>query len=226
MILDFRGPAWFFGTDIAIQVLGLVISLIIAYYGYKLYKITSKKLDLYFSIAFFLLGLEFIIYILVIPAVFIYYNYFPTLQPGILLTIARSLNFIYMFAISLAYIFLILVYSGIEKKNVIALISSLILALTLYSYITRSYFCFNLTSTLLTGFIVFHAYRNYLAKKTKNAFLVLLTFVLLTFSHFILAYAFYTNIQLAFLPGHISQFLGFASLLIMLIRVKYGRKKK
>ena len=42
-----------------------------------------------------------------------------------------SLDFIAEKIAVFAYIFLILVYSGIEKKNVIALISSLILALTL-----------------------------------------------------------------------------------------------
>src|SRR3989344_1514034 len=183
MILDFRGPNWFFGADIVIQILGLIISLVIAYYGYKLYKITSRKIDLYFSIAFALLSLDLITYIIAVPTVFLYYAYYyPAVQPGVLLTFAQILNFVYMFTTSLAFIFLIMVYSGIERKNVIALIALLIFALTAYSYITRSYL--------------------------------------------ILAYGFYFSSNLAYLFSHILQFLGYASLLIMLVRVKYGRKKK
>ena len=227
MILDFRGPNWFFGADIVIQILGLIISLVIAYYGYKLYKITSRKIDLYFSIAFALLSLDLITYIIAVPTVFLYYAYYyPAVQPGVLLTFAQILNFVYMFTTSLAFIFLIMVYSGIERKNVIALIASLIFALTAYSYITRSYFGFNLINALLLAFIVFHVYNNFLAKKSKSAFLVMVSFMLLTISYLILAYVFYFSSNLAYLFSHILQFLGYASLLIMLIRVKYGRKKK
>jgi len=224
MLVDFHGPNWFFGIDIIIQLIGMVIALLISYYGLKCYKISSKKTDLYFSLAFFLLGLTLLIYIFVVPAVFIYYTYYSSIDPGILLKGSHILNFIFIFSTLGAFALLNLVYSKIKTPNAIITVFILILSLAYFIYYSRSFIGLNIVSFLLVLQISLNIYKNWSKKKTTNSLLVLVAFAFIGLSTLFFILGNYLNIS--FLFGHISQLLGFGSLLTMLLRIHYGHRKK
>lgn len=227
-IIGLSGPTWFLGLDLAIQLLGAILALVIAYYGYKSYKITNRNKDLYFSLAFLLLSINLFIYLALIPSTILYYVYsYGTQIPSSILILGSQLfNFIFIFSTMFAYALLILVYSDLEKKNFIILIFSLIFSLAAFSYVFKSILGFNLVSALLLVFIVFHTYKNYIKKKTRTSLLVLMAFIFLIFSHISFALNILQTSTPIYLTARSLQFLGFASFLIMLIRVYYGRKKK
>ena len=210
---------WF--LDIIIQLLGAIASLALSYYGYKSYKLTKEKHDLYFSLAFLFLSVNLILYALIVPAVFIYYTFYMHIDPGIFLSVSHALNFIFMFLILNAYTLLIVVYTKLEKKSILALWAIFLFVITLYSFIFKYFLVFNLMVALLVLFISFYTLKNYLSKKTKNSMLVALSFILLTVAHISLALATYINILS--IVGHVLQFIAYVFLLSMLLRVYYGR---
>lgn len=224
MFVNFYGPSWLFGADIAIQLIGAIIALLISIYGYKLYKLSSTKTDLYFSLAFLLLGFSFFIYTFLVPAVYIYYNYFSAIDPGILLKGSHILNFIFIFLTLGAYTILNLVYSKIKNPNAIFTVFILILALDYFIYYSRSSLGLSIISALLTLLIALNVFKSYIIKKNKNTLFVVIAFALMTLANIFFGLGSYLNIS--FLFGHIAQLLGYSSLLIMLLRINYGHRKK
>lgn len=224
MFIGFNGPEWLFGADVIIQLIGAVIALLISIYGYKLYKLSSTKTDLYFSLAFLLLGSSFFIYVFLVPAVYIYYNYFSAVDPTLLLRGSHILNFIFIFLTLGAYAILNLVYSKIKNPNAILTVLILVLALDYFIYYARSYFGLSIISALLALLIALNAFKNYSLKKNKNALFVVVAFALMTLANVFFGLGSYINIS--FLFGHITQLLGYTSLLIMLLRINYGHRKK
>ena len=224
MLVNFSVPNWLFGIDVGIQLVGAVIALLIALYGYKCYKLTSTKTDLYFSLAFLLLGTSFFIYVLLVPAIYIYYTYFQSVDPGFLLKGSHYLNFLFIFLTLIAYTILNLIYSKIKNPNAIITVSILILALTYFVYYSRSSFMLSLVSGLLALQITMNTYKNWANKKNKNALLVVISFALIALANGFFALGNYINISLLF--GHITQLLGYASLLVMVLRINYGSGKK
>lgn len=210
---------WF--LDIIIQLLGAIASLALSYYGYKSYKLTKERPDLYFSLAFLFLSTNLILYALIVPLIFIYYTFYRHIDPGIFLPVSHALNFIFMFLILNAYTLLICVYTKLEKKSVLALWAIFLFVITLYSFIFKYFLVFNLMVALLVLFISFYTLKNYLTKKTKNSMLVALSFILLTIAHISLALA--TYISILSIVGHVLQFIAYTFLLSMLLRVYYGR---
>lgn len=212
-------PDWI--LDIIIQVLGAVASLALSYYGYKSYKLTKEKKDLYFSLAFVFLSLNLFLYALIVPALYIYYNFYRDIDPGILLPFSRLLNFIFMFFTLNAYTLLVAIYTKLEKKSILILWSVFLFIIAFYSFIFSRFILFNLMAALLVLYISFYTLRNYSKKKTRNSMLVALAFILITAAHLFLALATYIN--LFSIVGHVLQFIAYIFLLTMLLRVYYGR---
>lgn len=224
MLLNFQGPTWLFGIDIGIQLIGAIIALLISFYGYKCYKLSSLKTDLYFSLAFFLFGASFFFYVFMVPAVYIYYTYYQAIDPGILLRCSHLLNAVFIIITLGAYTILNLVYSKIKNPNAIITVLILITALSYFIYYSRNSFILNLICASLALLIAISTYTNYHRKKNKNSLLVVLAFVLITLANLFFALGNYINIS--FLFGHITQLLGYISLLIMVLRINYGSRKK
>lgn len=212
-------PDWI--LDIIIQVLGAIASLVLSYYGYKSYQLTKQRRDFYFSLAFLLLSANLFLYALIVPALFIYYTFYRSLDPGVLLPFAHFLNFIFMFLTLNAYTLLVAIYTKLEKKSILFLWAIFLFVIAFYSFIFNRFILFNLMAALLVLYISFYTLRNYLKKKTKNSMLVALAFILITAAHLILALVTYIN--LFSIVGHVLQFIAYLFLLTMLLRVYYGR---
>ncbi len=55
------GPGWFFGIDSMLEAVSMLICLSVFAFSYKVYKLTKEKRHLYFSLAFGLLTLAFLV---------------------------------------------------------------------------------------------------------------------------------------------------------------------
>ncbi|MEW6062866.1 MAG: hypothetical protein AB1571_00640 [Nanoarchaeota archaeon] len=222
-LIELRGPIWFYKLDTIIQFFGALVALLISYYTYKAYKLSSKKAHLYFSIAFALLGLNLIIYSIVLPAWMVVYAgsgfIVDIFSLPVLLLGSKILNILYVFSYLMAYSLLIFVYSKIERKSMIALTALFTLVISIYSsiiyssYSTQIFMAFNIISLMLLSIIVFFTYKNYMQKKNRSSFLVLSAFLLIAVSHLLMLFESFNNAF--FLSAHVAQLLGYISLLIV-----------
>lgn len=222
VIINFKGPTWFYGMDAVIQLFGAIVALTLAFYGYKAYKLSKDRKYLLFSLAFFLLSLDLIIYAILIPAGFVYYSFYSGLYVGMLLQLARLLNFLFIAATLLAYTLLIAVYSKINRADTITLVSVLTIIISGFIYRYQSFTGFNLVSVLLLTFIMAYTCHNCVTRKTRSSTSVFVAFILLALGHLFFVGAGISPV--AFLLGHILQLAGYLSLLIGLLYM-LGKKK-
>ena len=221
--IEIWGPIWFYKLDTIIQFFGAIVALLIAYYTYKAYKLSSKRSHLYFSLAFALISLNLMIYSVVLPiwaivnigSAFIV----DIISRPLLLTAGQILNFLYIFSYFMAYALLIFVYSKIERRSMIAIVTLLTLIIALYSSIIARYYPvqtftgFNIIGLLLLSFIVYFTYNNHKQKKSRSSGLVLSAFLLISASHLLTIFVSLNGIFFVF--GHIAQLIGYISLLMV-----------
>ncbi|MDP3728377.1 MAG: hypothetical protein Q8R18_02880 [bacterium] len=220
MILLLNGPYWFRGIDALFGLIYIIVTLLIAAMSYKAYKMTDEKKYYYFSAAFVLMSISFLIYSLVNLALTMHIsntlnNILTNFDYGFLL------HMLFMFA---ALTLLLVVTLKIEQKKVIILLFTLMLLFTVFSY--QYYIKFHIVSFLLLFFLGHQFYTNYLEKKNFNAKLVFISFYLLACAQiFFLAMVYYNSIF--YVVADILQLLGFAVLFFMFVRVlQYGREKR
>lgn len=225
MIVSLKGPVWAYGVDVGIQFFGALIALFIAIYGYKAYKLTQDKKYLYFGSAFGLLSFNLFLFVLMIPALYVYYTYFKNIDPGLLLNVSHILNFIYMFVTLMAYAVFIVIYAGMARRSLMLLLGSLVFSLVVYSYLSVSFVGFNLIALLLLAFVIAYNAKNYILGKKRQSALVLSAFILIALGHLFFILEIFNS--LFYVIGHITQLIGYISLLIVVLRVmKHGRKKR
>ena len=224
VIVNFRGPEWFYGIDALIQFFGAFIAIILAIYGFKAYWVSRERKYLLFGSAFALLGLDLIIYAILIPAGYIYYSFYPGVYLGVLLDAVRFLHFIFVAATLLAYTLLISVYAKLNRRVIIALLGSLVLVIAGFVYRYQSITGFNLVSVMLLGFIMIYTGRNWISRKTASAGAVFLAFMLMALGH--VAFIGSSISDRAFMIGHLLQLVGYISLLYgLFIMLKKNAKK-
>lgn len=220
MIIALRGPTWAYILNAAIQFIVAFIAIIVCYYGYKAYKVSKDKICLYFSSAFALLGLNLFVFAILVPALFVYYNFYSNIDVGRLVYISKALNFIYVFATLMAYTLFVFIYAKIKRKGIKILLTLLVLSLAIHSFITISSLSFNLVAILLLSFILIYVTRNYLKKKTLNSLLVLLTFGLIQISHLLFIVS--INYNNFYFFANLTQLIGYSILFILFMRINHG----
>ena len=220
MILVLNGPYWFRGFDAILGILFALITFLIAAVSYKAYKITEEKKYSYFSVSFFLMSLAF--FLTGIFEVFLTTHVWDLLSQW--LSQFDLVFLAHMLLIFLAYVSLLIITLKITDRKVIALLFSLILLFTLFSY--QYYLKFHIISFLLLFFLSYQFYTNYLEKKQFNAKLVFIAFYLLTCAEVFFLAIIYD--QVLYVVGALLQLLGYILLFYVFVQVVYhgGTKRK
>ena len=218
MILLLNGPYWFRGIDALFGLVYILVTLLIAAMSYKAYKLTEDKKYSYFSTAFGLMSLGFLVYSLTNLAL-------TTHLSNTLSNVLTEFDFaflLHMILIFAAYTLLLVVTLKIEQKKVIILLFSLMLLFTIFAY--QYYLKFHIISFLLLFFLGHQFYTNYLEKKNKNAKLVFVSFYLLACAQVFFLVMIYNSTF--YIIADILQLLGFVVLFYMFLRIlQHGRKK-
>lgn len=219
------GPRWFVGFDSVMEFIAFAIALAIAYQAFKGYRIAQQRTLLYVHFSFALLSAGLLIDSLA----------------GFLGLLARVLKFalaltlvgymIYFITQLLAYSLLIYAYVSQAKSGTTPSASLVLIAtpglvalqatqdsvIRLFAPLVEYHPISEIVLLFLVLYITVQTSINYSATKDRNAFLVFLGFLLLTFSH--LLFLLMPFSALLFVLGHMLQLLGFISLLAMLLRV-------
>jgi hypothetical protein len=200
-------PVWFYSYSAVVYVVSAIISFLISYFAFRLYRMSSVKTNLFLSFGFLALGLAFSS--LTMTSIYTYL-YVPYLRGYASLTAVNTsgYNFYYL-ASFIAYLLFVLMYLPKKIKNRL---------LVLYVPLWYTNFTgFHIASALLIGYVLTANILNYLKKKSLNSFLVMFAFLTIEIFHLLLLLLPF-NVTL-YLAAHTFLVVGFSSLLVMLIRV-------
>ncbi|RMF54442.1 hypothetical protein D6745_05290 [Candidatus Woesearchaeota archaeon] len=223
-------PRWFYGKDIAIDLISIFVLSLIAFFSIKYYRLNRKnKKYIFLASSFIMMALSFMFKI--ITNFTIYYHVLETKQIGFvrLTYFSTQPSNILFFAGFLGYRILMLlglymlcsIYIKQSKANII-LTAYLILAL---SYFSRSaYYIFHLTALILLVIITSKYLENY--KKTKHSTNKWLFYSFATITASNIIFIFVKISAVLYVIAEIVQLIGYVGLLITFTKVLKDGKKK
>ena len=200
MFFAYSSPPWFFGYDAILEFVFAVVSLVIALFAFKIYKVSDQKQVKLFGIAFLFVSLSYFTQSL--------FNYLIISRTNA--TICRALNwwsvalfdtlglYVHMGLMIIGLIILVYMSFKTEKQRILWLLLATSLLILLLSA-NRVYIFFLLSSVYLL-FITWHFVENYLSNRKTRTLLVAVAFLFLLFGniHFI----FSVDHQLFYVIGH------------------------
>ncbi len=214
------GPDWFHRIDALFEIFTFFVTILIALYSHKFFKISRQKHYKYFSIALGLIALSFLFKLAV--NITTGYDIFGAIKSGVVVQGFKLHQIYYTIATFLAKFLMLLglysLYAIISKQadkktHIIALF--LILAVTLAS--KTPFLAFHLTAALFFGLIALHYFYNYRKKLNKKIIWLAASFSTLALGELIFSITF---IQSAiFAAATIVSFIGYAILLYIFISV-------
>lgn len=181
------------GTDfiwysILLQLIFCLVTSVIAYQAYKIFRITKKDQAKFMFLAFLSIFLSYLIQIIFDFLAWIGFNYnsyvFLGIHPLSVFNEQGLYFHVIFFTIGLAF----LMYNAFRTENK-GVMWYLILSSLLVLFLTKDLLIgFFLLGTLYLGFLSYHFYLNYNSKKSKNALLVVSSFAVLFAANVILIF--------------------------------------
>tara|TARA_Y100000310_G_C20704331_1_gene833704 strand:- start:31029 stop:31736 length:708 start_codon:yes stop_codon:yes gene_type:complete len=222
----FITPTWFNGFDLLFNIVSLVIALSIAGYSWKIYRTHQENKFAYFSLAFLSLSAAYVFK--VFTSGIVYFTPIRDVAANVLRPIAgQGLEFsgylyrsgftLHMIAILGAWLLIFFIsqksrsrLNKLHEVMQIGLFLYLIFLIAIVSNFTPV--VFTLTSCVILSMIVLNYYKNYLnTNKNNNAFLVMMSFLLILFGNFMFVFTFF--IRNLYVLGEVFVVLGFLLLL-------------
>ena len=222
-------PKWFWGKDIFIDSIALLVLLSIAVFATKYYRIKKSRNYLYLALSFYLIALSFFSKMLINFT--IYYQVLHTKVIGSMTytqTILQSSEifavsglFFYRFFTLLGLFVLYSIYEKPSKGNIFLMIYFGIISI-LFS--KEEYYIFYLTSFILLGMISNRYYQNCRKNKSKSSGMLAASFSVITLSQIFFMLVSFT--KHFYVVGEVMQLVGYIILLAAFITVlKHGREK-
>lgn len=221
LIVSINGPAWFNTFDSIFQILFAVVTLIIAAFSYKAYKLMQERKYKYFCAGFFMMSAGF--FVISLSNLLIYTRFYDGIVTRLAeFNLANLFYMVHIFLMLLSYMLLLVIAMKLQQRRLIALLFAFILLFTVFSY--QYYLKFHIISFMLLAFMAWQFYDNYKEKKNLNSGLVFSSFYMLAFAElFFLAMIF---MPMLYVVGHAMQLIGFGLLLAMFMRVESLTKEK
>lgn len=222
-------PKWFWGKDIFIDSIALLVLLSIAIFATKYYGIKKSKNYLYLALSFYLIALSFFSKVLINFT--IYYQVLHTQTIGsieytqVILKsseiLAVSGLFFYRLFTLLGLFILYSIYEKQSKANIILMIYFIVLSIF---FSKEEYYIFYLTCFIFLGVISNRYYRNYKKNRENTSGMLAASFSVIALSQIFFMFVNFT--KHFYVVGEVIQLLGYILLLITFILVlKHGREK-
>ena len=221
-------PRWFFGKDIYVDLVSVIVLFMIAFFSYRYYGLSKRKKYAIFSTSFLLMAVSFIFKIVTNFTLYhqkletktfglITYTYSTLQQSDILF----QLGFLFHRLLMLFGLYLLYSIYAKPKKGTSFLIFYLIVVSTIF--MRSAYFIFHLSSLILLILISLYYIKNY--KKSYNNKLLFTSFLTIILSQ--LLFMFIKFDLTLYIVAEFVQLLAYIVLLITIIRVlKDGKKRK
>jgi hypothetical protein len=226
------GPEWFYGFDSIIEFIAVIVSILLVYYSYKCYKLTSEKKYAYFSTAFLSITLAFVAKIVGTLAIYkptitrttigsTIHQTFANITPYNINAIALV---VHSFFIMLGFMMLFLIVSNLKWRNqrVIVILIYFVFIATWIGIV--HYQLFYLTSFVILLLITYSYYNNYKEIKSEKAKFVTVAFFILLVSQAFFIFVIYSST--IYVLAQLIQLLGFLYLLIPFILIFKKKPKR
>jgi hypothetical protein len=225
------GPRWFYGYDSIIELIAAITCVLLVYYSYKCYKLTLERRYKYFSTAFLSLTLAFLSKVIGSLAI---YSQKVRESPiahaidssfsQVTIYSVNSLSFLsYIFFMTLGFMILFLIISRLtwDDKRVIIMLTYFVFISSWLGAIHYQLFYF--TTFAMLCLIAYSYYDNHKKIKSKNSFLVAISFFILLVSHAFFVFVIYSKIL--YVIAEVVQLLGFLFLLMPFVLVFIKKPK-
>jgi hypothetical protein len=222
-------PQWFYGEDIAIDIVAIVVLSLIAFFALKFYKINKNKNYKYIAVSFILLAFSFLFKILTNFSIYFIDNHikkigfvtitYQTLQSTDTLFFIGFLAYRLLTLIGLYLLYA--VYDEKKSKASTFIIFYLIVISTYFSH--GAYYIFHLTSLILLALITSQYARNYKQNKKETTRLLKNSFGLIAVSQILFIFVGLDNHL--YVAAEAVQLIGYAALLITFVKVLTHGKK-
>ena len=222
-------PKWFWGKDIFIDSIALLVLLLIAIFATKCYRIKKSRNYLYLALSFYLIALSFFSKILINFT--IYYQVLHTQMIGSIeytQVILKSSEILAVSGLFFYRLFILLglfmLYSIYEKQSMANIILMMYFTIISIFFSKEEYYIFYLTSFIFLGVISNRYYQNYKKNKEKTSGMLAASFSIITLSQIFFMFVNFT--KHFYVVGELIQLLGYILLLVTFIMVlKHGREK-
>lgn len=223
------GPNWFFGIDSVLEGISMLICLSVFIFSFKIYRIAKERRHLYFSSAFALLTLAFLVRS--VTNIIIHFRTVSDwgmehLPKIVLAKSVLSVPKIFLLGYGLHIAFtlsalalLAVLCLKVEDKKPFFL---MLLIMFVLVYFSGSYFTsFYALALILLFFISYQYLKNYLEKKTATTMLTFIAFLLLTLAP--IAFLLQKFFGMFFVVAYLLQFMGFFMMSIALAIVIFKK---
>jgi hypothetical protein len=207
-------PRWFFGFDIAMELLFAIIAAALAFFAYKVYRISEEREVRLFSVSFLMISLSYIVWAGI--------NTFllSRLTDEVMeISLRNILSLNYIFGLMHMSLFVLgiltLAYATLEPKNrgrtyyIIAGLALVALVSSSLPWIT-----YQILAIFLLSAIVYHYAIDHMCYTNKKARPVFLAFVLLLLSR--IDFLFATKSATAYIFGHVLELAAYILILVSL----------
>ncbi len=217
-------PEWFITYGVGMELIFAVVTLLVAIYAFKIYRLSSQKESELFGLGFLLISLSYITwFILNISALIKLNEGIVALQIDNALALINLGAYLHIFLSLLGLILLVYVNLRIKSIGTLLLLISLSIFPLIFS--NNQAILFYFISSILISYLVMHYFYEYKKKKNTHMALMLSAFAFLFLGTFELIFT--HEDRMHFVIGHIFILISYTMLLINLISVfKDGQKKK
>lgn len=214
---------WLFLFSTGTQALGAIVCFLISILGFKGYKIKEDQKLLYFFYGFLFLGLGFLMNVLVNLAIqFEFAHYLLDTRYADISFVFFGIYNIILIAVLLAYLSLAFTYADVKNIKRVWLLYIWMIIMGVYSFDKSN--LFNIFAAIPLSFVVSFTFEKYLASKNKKILMTSLSFFFLFLFH-VLAVIENTANSIKLLR-YVALLAGLIILLVILLKIHYGRKKK
>ncbi|HIH31701.1 TPA: hypothetical protein HA235_03255 [Candidatus Woesearchaeota archaeon] len=221
----FLYPAWFFTYSIILEIAFALITLMIAIYAFRIFKLTDNEQTKNFGIAFVFICGAYIIQ--AITNILIFSKFDDDVSVMVNLNNVFLINLFGLYAHALFYAIglILLLYVTLKTDNWRIFILLLAMVCITIFFSTHKLFMFYVLCSLILFFIVIYYFLHYINHKKANNLVVLIGLLLLFIGT--LYFVFATNAEIYYLIGYLFAMAAYLLLLINLIIIlKHGKKKR
>ena len=230
-------PSWFYGFDIVFEILGVIVTLLIAFYSIRLYKFSGKENRGYLH-----LGLVFLAFagsfLAKVATNFVLYYHETVMgtigEVVIKYNLVHKSNFflqagydLHRFLMLLGLLGMYWLISKSQEKEHLPIFSYFIFVIALFSF--NTYYVFHLTAAVLLIYIAKHYYNICFCPSNKNkrmihAHLNFMAFFLMLLSQ--VSFIFVWANKAIYVIAETLQLAGFIIFLLNIILLVFGHGKK
>ncbi len=180
-------PEWFIGAESIFETISLIITLVISFYAYRAYRLSSNRKYFYLTVAFLSMSAGFFFKLLsnAVVEFFILFSDLSRVVPYLRASqIYTGSLILFVFFVIGGYIVLSSLASSVRDKKIIVafLLIALLCAVLVREARSFTFFYF-FSFVMLAVYIIPYMYNNYKKQKSKNSYLVFLSFLLLAVSN-------------------------------------------